>query len=312
MGHMEKMHAKPKVSVIIPCYKQAVFLPQAIDSVLAQTHDDLECIVVNDGSPDNTREVVASYLLRDSRVRYVEQSNQGLSAARNRGLAEAKGRYIQFLDSDDLLAPEKLQLQLKALETCHEIAFSYCDFYYCDEIDTTKKVLKGLYPSPEFRMARPLHDMALRWEDDFSMPPHCFLFDGRFFTDHKIRFDENLPNHEDWDCWMRILALNPCIVRVATELAIYRVHGASMSRQDGKMGKGFLLALRKQKKQLKGDHEVVKLLNLQILKTKKKCRDHSSIVTAWRQVNLTISRLYERTIPWPIQKMLSRFFKIGN
>src|SRR3954469_14899324 len=92
------------VAVVIPCYKQANYLPDAIQSVLDQTHDRVEIVVVDDGSPDNTREVAARY----ATVRYVRQENQGLASARNTGIRESVSPYLVFLDADDRLLPNAL------------------------------------------------------------------------------------------------------------------------------------------------------------------------------------------------------------
>lgn len=104
----------PLISVIVPCFNQGRYLPDALDSVLAQTYPHWECIVVNDGSTDDTRQVALEYASKDARFRYVEQENRGLSGARNRGRREVRGTHVQFLDSDDTISPEKFQLQLKA------------------------------------------------------------------------------------------------------------------------------------------------------------------------------------------------------
>ena len=95
-------HDSPVVSVVIPCYRQAHFLPDAIESVLAQTYPHFEIIVVDDGSPDDTRAVAGRY----PGVRCLRQRNRGLSAARNAGLAASIGTYVVFLDADDRLTPE--------------------------------------------------------------------------------------------------------------------------------------------------------------------------------------------------------------
>src|SRR5262245_39908172 len=102
----------PNVSVVIPSYNSAAYLPAAIDSVLAQTARDLEVIVVDDGSTDDTPDVVARY---GPPVRGIRQANAGVAAARNRGIAEARGRYIAFLDADDTWEPVKLERQLGEL-----------------------------------------------------------------------------------------------------------------------------------------------------------------------------------------------------
>lgn len=102
-----------KVSVIIPTYNRAEYVTQAIDSVLAQTYTDYEIIVVDDGSADNTKEVLLPYM---DRIRYIYQENAGASAARNKGIKAAKGDWIAFLDSDDEWLPGKLAVQIRAVE----------------------------------------------------------------------------------------------------------------------------------------------------------------------------------------------------
>jgi glycosyltransferase involved in cell wall biosynthesis len=104
----------PKVSVVIPTYNRAATVPRAIESVLAQTVSDLEVIVVDDGSSDNTGKVLGEMF--GDRIRYYAQANQGASVARNRGIEEARGEWIAFLDSDDLWEKDKLEWQLKALQ----------------------------------------------------------------------------------------------------------------------------------------------------------------------------------------------------
>ncbi len=93
------------VSIIIPCYRQAHFLPDALVSVVAQSHTNWESIIVNDGSPDDTGDVAKEWMCKDSRIRYVEKANGGLSSARNAGIAAAQGELILPLDADDLIAP---------------------------------------------------------------------------------------------------------------------------------------------------------------------------------------------------------------
>lgn len=109
------------VSVVIPCYRQAHFLPEAIESVLRQSYPRREIIVVDDGSPDETAEVAARY----PGVRCVRQPNRGLAAARNRGLAEARGEFVVFLDADDRLLPDALQVGVEAFAAHPECAFVY-------------------------------------------------------------------------------------------------------------------------------------------------------------------------------------------
>jgi glycosyltransferase involved in cell wall biosynthesis len=118
------------VSIIIPCYNYGWLLSETLDSVLAQTHQQWECIIIDDGSVDNTRAVAENYGRRDARFRYVYQTNAGMSAARNRGLSMAQGDYIQFLDADDLLAAPKLATQVQVLVAHPEFDLVYGSVRY--------------------------------------------------------------------------------------------------------------------------------------------------------------------------------------
>jgi len=124
----------PPVSVIIPVYNSERFLAQAIDSVLSQTYHAFELIVVDDGSSDQSREIALSYPV----IKYVYQQNSGVAEARNRGIEIARGKFLAFLDSDDLWLPEKLSLQMKAFDNdpSLEIVTGYIEQFVSPEIDT--------------------------------------------------------------------------------------------------------------------------------------------------------------------------------
>ena len=121
-----------KVSIIIPAYNQARFLAQAVDSALQQTHPNLEVVVVDDGSTDETPQVADSFASRPN-VRIIHQANAGLPGARNRGLVESTGDYVCFLDSDDYYAPDKVARQAALLDADPELGFVYCDITTVDE-----------------------------------------------------------------------------------------------------------------------------------------------------------------------------------
>src|SRR5919205_3439354 len=126
-------HKAELVSVVIPCYNQAHFLAEAIESVLEQTYPHFEIVVVDDGSTDNTSEVASGYYPSE-KVRLLRQENKGLSAARNRGLAESRGEYVVFLDSDDRLLAEALEVGVGELESHPGCAFVWgrCRFVAAD------------------------------------------------------------------------------------------------------------------------------------------------------------------------------------
>ena len=120
------------VSTVIPTYNRAYCLGQAVDSVMAQTHRDVEVLVVDDGSTDRTETLIRERYGLDSRVRYIRQDNRGVSAARNRGLSEARGDFIALLDSDDLWKPWKLELQLACLRRFPEAGMVWSDMEAID------------------------------------------------------------------------------------------------------------------------------------------------------------------------------------
>jgi glycosyltransferase involved in cell wall biosynthesis len=291
------------VSVIVPCYNQGRYLADALNSVLAQTHPHWECIVVNDGSTDETRRVALGYASTDPRFRYVEQQNSGLSAARNRGLREIRGQYVQFLDSDDAISADKLRLQLEAAAGVERLHLVYCDHYYAAEEDLTEVLHYEPYPSPRFVMEKPLWDIASRWETELSIPVHSFLFDARVFTDHGITFDPSLPSHEDWDCWMRIFALGIQVIHVERTLAAYRFHDAAMCRDEERMFKGFAAALEKHRLIWRGDPDMSRLLN-------RKMRQTRVIYGKSPMYNVLAAisgnKAFKRLFPWPGQKVVHR------
>ena len=289
------------VSVIIPCFNQARFLPDCCTSLQTQTYPHWEAIIVNDGSKDDTGAVARRYAERDPRFKYIEQDNRGLARARNRGLGEASGAYIQFLDSDDVIGRAKFELQIDALGAPDGLALAYCDFRRCAQ-DNVSQILKfDKFCKPRFQMGRPVEDIAARWETEFSIPIHCFLFDARLFRDHRIRFEERLANHEDWECWMRVFALNPRVVHVPGDLAIYRWHPSGMSLNLKRMRNGFLMAIDIQLALCQNDPVLRK-----ILEQKREQMDAVYAKRVWlRRLRLAWLKSW---VPWPIQRAFGRVF----
>lgn len=115
----------PKISIIVPVYNVEEFLPTCLDSILSQTFKDFEVICVNDGSPDNSAAILENYAAKDSRIKIITQDNAGLSAARNSGWEQAQGEYLYFLDSDDYIHPQMLEILYK------EITSGEYDFVSC-------------------------------------------------------------------------------------------------------------------------------------------------------------------------------------
>ena len=181
--------APPLISIIIPTFNRAALLPRAIDSVLRQTHRAIEVIVIDDGSTDNSAQIAATY---GKKIRYLRQSNTGASAARNRGIHEASGTLIAFLDSDDTWHPEKLSRQA-ALFTTPAIGAVHCAIRVepADRAET-----KGIY-YPGDKLS--LHEvLALRipWPTAMMVRRDVLVEIGGF--------DETLVASEDWELCIRI------------------------------------------------------------------------------------------------------------
>lgn len=302
------MSQRPLVSVIIPCYNQAAYVGDAIRSVLAQTMPEWECIVVNDGSTDHTRGVVSQFLC-DDRVRYLEQDNRGLAGARNRGLRTARGRHIQFLDADDLLAPEKLRVQGLLLREGDNRGIAYSDYRFLRRLDIGETRGRDRFCSPRFVMTNPLWDIVLRWETELSIPVHCFLFDDALFRHGDIWFDESLPNHEDWDFWVRLFELKPVVLYSPGQLAVYRVHPDSMGADRKRMWVGFHMALRKHLRRSRHDPVMRMML-------KKKLQEVSRIYREDREdalgtVARYLVRAFRRNVPWPVQRLTHRLCDVA-
>ncbi|MEI6141742.1 MAG: glycosyltransferase family 2 protein [Mariniphaga sp.] len=298
----------PNISVIVPCYNQAHFLPDTLNSVLEQTYHDWECIIVNDGSPDNTENVALDWCIKDSRFKYIKKENGGLSSARNVGLNLAKGNWIQFLDSDDVILPLKFERQITLLKNSNGIGLCYCDY--------TRGTIEDIYKAPTPpgpylplpNVSTFLEQMASDWETRVSIPPHCFLFDARIFEERKIRFDTGLANHEDWECWMQIALLNVNIFSVNDNLAIYRYNTGSMSYNFRPMRDGFLKAIDKLIRQNKSNEALCILLKNKRKETSNSYKglivNESKAYRTWLKVRYVISKI----IPNSLLKLIKQNF----
>jgi len=210
----------PQVSIIVPAYNYAAFLPHALQSALVQPRELCEVIVVDDGSTDDTPQILDRF---SSRVRVVSQSNQGLSAARNAGIAAARGRWLLFLDADDLLSPDAVRSQLGILETWGEAALAVCRSFFFEACDPHGVPI----PCGEWRLFRQDLDAHLC---HFNIaPPHGFLV-RREAVVRAGGFDTDLLACEDYDLWFRLAAAGTRVVPNPAVLAAYRRHPGSMSR----------------------------------------------------------------------------------
>jgi glycosyltransferase involved in cell wall biosynthesis len=196
----------PKVSVVIPSYDCAAFVGRAVQSVLAQTMPDYEVIVVDDGSRDNTREVLEPYF-DDPRFRYVRQENRGLPGARNTGVRASDSEYLAFLDADDALAPAALERMEAALDGS---AAGWCLIDILKVGDRLREVRPTVIPDGD------LHLESLR--EDFIR--RAMFFRRTAFIDIGM-YDEDMRYREDWDLNIRMLERRAPFAYVGEPLYLY-------------------------------------------------------------------------------------------
>lgn len=225
------------VSVVIPCFGQAQFLGDAIESVLQQTYTDVEVIVVNDGSPDNTAEVASRY-----RVRYLEQPNAGLAAARNVGLRECRGEFVVFLDADDRLLPDALRINSERLKTDARLAFVAGASRYIARDGTPINTDPPRFPSSE-AYAEMLRRNRIRM-------PAMVMFRRSVF-DRVGAFRYGVDACADYDLYLRVSRIFPVAFH-DTLVAEYRRHGGNMSLNPALMLRQLSAVMRRQRRYVSG------------------------------------------------------------
>ncbi len=213
-----KMPTNPAVSVIMPCWNRERFVADAIRSVLAQTFADFELIVVDDGSTDGSREVVASF--RDSRLRCLHREHRGISATMNAGLAAAKGRYLARLDSDDMWLPEMLATQVAVLEAQPQVGLVYSRAE-CTDSDWKRLEMTWGYP---LRFPGETFRSMVYNDCTCNITVVC----RRECFEKVGNYDESLATSEDLDLWLRVARHYP-FEFTDRVLARVRLHGGSIT-----------------------------------------------------------------------------------
>ncbi|MGC1204926.1 MAG: glycosyltransferase family A protein [Flavobacteriaceae bacterium] len=217
------------ISIIIPTYNRAHIIRETLDSIRAQTHTKWECIVVDDGSTDNTAEVMADYKERDDRFYYYskpEYKPKGPCSCRNYGYEKSKGDYINFFDSDDLFKTDALEKALHAFNR-----------------DTDAVIMNSALT--DFNTGKQLIENTIQYKNlltDYFVGNVTFLVCGpmwrrEFLGKQPYLFDENIGNIDDWDFNLRMLYANPKLVLLDTVLIYYRKHSNSFSREVKKLNK---------------------------------------------------------------------------
>lgn len=201
-----------KVSVIIPCYNQAQYLPEAVESVINQTFTDWECIIVNDGSPDNTEEVALQLCQRDSRIRYFKKENGGLSSARNFGIERAAGEYILPLDADDKIDSTFLEKTVGVIEKNQHVKVVFTARQNFGE---------------DGQLIRP-KDVSFKTLLLYNyISPAALFRKNDFYKTEGYRINM-VYGWEDWDFWLQMISYDSDIYLIDEPLFYYRVKKKSM------------------------------------------------------------------------------------
>jgi glycosyltransferase involved in cell wall biosynthesis len=207
------MDNNPIVSVITPCYNQAVYLEDSINSLLRQTYSKWECIIINDGSNDDTEEVAIKLVSLDERIKYLKQENEGVSTARNNAIKHSTGKYLLPLDADDLINPSYIEEGVAILEENANVKIVYCN-------------------AEKFGLQSGIWDVR-----DFDIS--IMAYDNMIFASAIFRkqdwervegYSENLKVLEDWELWLNILKTGGQVRKIPKSYFYYRIHNKSKTR----------------------------------------------------------------------------------
>lgn len=216
------MNENPKVSIIIPVYNVEKYLRQCLESVINQTYKNLEIILVNDGSTDNSGKICEEYALNDERIKVIHKENGGVSSARNNGLRLLDGSYVSFVDSDDYLENNFIE---KLVEVRADIAI--CSFYKEYPFNSEKKIItkaKTSKTKDEF-----IYDIL-----SFQKAAGCAwgrIFSAKFLKENNLFYDENLKVAEDAEFSLRAVQYNPKVVYIPEILYHYNFSSGSIVRK---------------------------------------------------------------------------------
>lgn len=215
----------PKVSIIIPTYNRAKLILETLDSIESQTHTNWECIVVDDGSTDETEMLLTAYIRKDARFQYHKRPQsmpKGANSCRNYGFGLSNGEFINWFDSDDVMLPQKLELQLQELSERIDCYMCVCQTLVFE--DTVKNIL----PLPENKIFSedPLNDYITH---DVKLLTPTPLFRRDFLETNQLQFDENLQQSQEWDFFIKVFRIATHYTAISEPLVLLRKHGSSIT-----------------------------------------------------------------------------------
>jgi len=211
------------VSIIIPVYNQEKYLKETLNSVINQTYSNWECILINDGSMDNSVAIINEYLTQDNRFCFINSENKGVSNARNLALQQVKGDYILFLDSDDLIHPEKITQAISNFQKNTDLSMVFNTTNYFQDVLENK--LYDIKIDPKLLN---FNDLLLYWGEKIIIPIHSAIIKKTLFEG--IEFNTDLTAQEDWLVWLRLFQKNPKVLVLESALSYYRKHNSSRTQ----------------------------------------------------------------------------------
>jgi glycosyltransferase involved in cell wall biosynthesis len=235
------MDRMPKVSVLMPSFNYARYLPVAIESVLSQSYADLELIITDDCSTDESREIVEHWRRLDRRiVPVLHDVNRGLARARNSGLAISSGEFVALCDADDVWQPEKLKTQMECFRTHPQLGLVHSDSAIIDGDgkQTGQRFSSLLHRKGQITSGNLFEELC---ERNFLCVPTVIL--RREAIDYAGGFEENLRSLEDWVCWTKV-SRKYSFHYVGEALVQYRIHGAGLSSNPKGMAHNRVKAFR--------------------------------------------------------------------
>lgn len=203
----------PIISIIVPCYNQAPYLSEALESVVNQEFDDWECLIVNDGSTDNTEQIALEWVSKDERIKYLPKVNGGVSDARNYGIDRALGEFILPLDGDDKIAPAYIDIALTVFKSNPDTKLVYSNTILFGA--KNQKIIPPDYKYENLFIENQIPCSAIFRKSDF-----------RKTKGYNTNMEEGL---EDWDFWLSFLQKEDKVIKINDFLFFYRIKEVSRS-----------------------------------------------------------------------------------
>lgn len=244
----EVEYLKPLVTVIVPAYNHDQYIEDCLKSIISQTYTNMQIIVINDGSTDNTESVVKDFISKcNIKIEFISKENEGLCKTLNRGLGIVKGKYVAFLASDDMWLPERIEKQVSFMEKNENIGMVFSDAYFMRDETATDKRFTDYKPIIRAYFLNSIQTTSIYEEllmENF-IPALTVLIRRECFD--KVGYFDTSLKYEDYDMWLRISEKYP-IAYIDEPLAYYRVHNDNFSNNIRIMLIGAMQTLVKQYK----------------------------------------------------------------